>query len=138
MTDDKKKQNFLWPDVSTLEAARSAAMGGAAVAGIIATITTAVAVYASFKGPVMLGSAWSFVDAALFAIIAVGIWRSVSRVAAVSGLLLYLAEQAYQWSTIGPKSPVLAVFLVLFLIHGVRGAFRYHQLKKVANDPAGA
>ena len=136
MDKDKKKANFWWPDVSTLEQARSAAMGGAAVAGIVAAVTLAFTLYAVYKEPVLNITAWSFLDAALFVVVAIGIWR-LSRTAAVAGLALYIVEQGYQLVSAGPKNPVMAILFILFLVNAIRGTFSYHRLKKVsaAADP---
>ncbi len=128
MGNDKKKANFWWPDVSTLEQARSAAMGGAAVAGIVAAVTLAFTLYAIYKKPVLNITAWSFVDVVLFVLVAIGIWR-LSRTAAVAGLALYIVEQGYQLISIGPKNPVMAIFFILFLVHAIRGTFSYHRLE---------
>ena len=126
----RKKSNWWWPEVGTLEQARAEAMGGVAVACIIAAVTSGFALYAAFQEPVLNITVWSFVDAFLFGAIAIGLWR-LSRVAAVAGLLLYLFEQGYQWATIGPKAPVMAVFFILFLVHAVRGTFSHHNLRKL-------
>ena len=124
-----KKRSFLWPDVSTLELARSAAMGGAVVACIVAAVTLAVTIYSIYVESVLNITAASFVDVALFAAVAIGIWR-LSRTAAVAGLVLYLVEQGYQFVSVGPKNPIMAAFFILFLVHAIRGTFSYHRLVK--------
>src|SRR5262245_49167653 len=116
MDVEKGKVNFWWPDVSTKDRARAAAKGGVAVASFVAGITAAFALYAVFKDPVAGITPWSFVDAFLFGAIALGIWR-MSRVAAVSGLVLYLVEQGALWSTSGPHNPIMALLFTLFLVH---------------------
>lgn len=131
MANDRKKTNFWWPDISTLEQARSAAMGGAAVAGIVAAVTLAFTLYAVYREPVLNITAWSFVDVVLFVVIAIGIWR-LSRVAAVAGLALYIVEQGYQFVSVGPKNPVMAILFILVLIHSVRGTFSYHRLARTS------
>jgi len=121
--------NFWWPDVSTKDQARAAAKGGVAAASLVAVITSAFAVYAIFRDPLAGITPWSFVDAFLFGIIALVIWR-MSRVAAVSGLLLYLIEQAVLWSTTGPHTPFMALLFILFFVHAVRATVSYHRLNR--------
>lgn len=98
------------------------------MAAIVAAVTLAFSLYAMYQQPVLGVTVWSLVDVALFGVIAIGIWRWLSRVAAVAGLALYLLEQGYQIATIGSKSPVMALLFILFLFHGVRGTFAYHRL----------
>jgi hypothetical protein len=135
METNKKKSNFWWPDVSTLDGARDAAKGGAAAAVMVAVVTTGLAIYAAYSSPVWgVITPWSFVDAGLFAAIAFGIWR-LSRFAAVAGLALYLIEQASMFMTLGPKNPVMALLFILFFVGGVRGTFGYHKLRKLSAEP---
>lgn len=131
MSDEKKKAGFWWPDVSTLEQAKAAAVGGAMVACLVAMVTLGVTLYGIYDQPVLGITAWAFVDVVLFAIIALGIWR-LSRAAAVAGLTLYLIEQFYMWATTGPKAPVMVILFTLFLFHAVRGTFAYHKLSMSA------
>ena len=49
MSNEEKKTNFFWPEASTPEQARSAAMGRAAVAGIVAAVTLAFTLYAVYE-----------------------------------------------------------------------------------------
>ena len=71
----------------------------------------------------------ALVDAALFAIVAWGLWKK-SRAAAVSGLLLYAIERLYMWSTVGMQNPIVPVLLTLMFINGVRGTFAWKRLAR--------
>ena len=72
-----------------------------------------------------------FVDAALLAGIAVGI-SCKSRIAAVAGLVLYLAGRATQIMVTGhPGGIVLTLLVALALLHGVRGTFAFHRFAPI-------
>ncbi len=126
----------LLPPISDAASARSAARQGV-VAAVICAIVTAVfaALAAAGSGFAKnLGlDAWAFLDAAIFVAIAVGIWR-MSRFAAMCGLLFYLLERVFAWvsqPTSAPKGLIVAVFLTLAFVNGVRGTFRFHRISSV-------
>jgi hypothetical protein len=134
---DTKKDNFYWPDVSTLEAAKSATKGAMFVAIFVATVTAAFALYGMYNDPILGIDGWAFVDSFTFILIAFGLWK-LSRFAAVFGVLFYILEQVDMWLT-NPSVPILAVIFTLVLIGGVRGTFSYHKLKSQAvkvSEPA--
>ncbi|PKI16315.1 hypothetical protein [Colwellia sp. 12G3] len=134
---DTKKDNFYWPDVSTLEAAKSATKGAMFVAIFVATVTAAFALYGMYNDPILGIDGWAFVDSFIFILIAFGLWK-LSRFAAVFGVLFYILEQVDMWLT-NPSVPILAVIFTLVLIGGVRGTFSYHKLKSQAvkvSEPA--
>ncbi len=75
---------------------------------------------------------WALVDAAIFGIIAWGIYR-MSRVAAVAGLVGYSLEKIYMQATLGSKvgsGLFVAVIIILAFINAVRGTFAYHRMKR--------
>jgi hypothetical protein len=122
---------WLWPDVSTQKGAEFGATQAFWAAIGVAVITTSFAVFAIFGSEIArsLGmDAYALVDAAIFAVIAVGIWRR-SRVAAWAGLLFYVAERIYMWMTIGVRSPIVATVFVLAFVGGVRGTMALHRFK---------
>jgi hypothetical protein len=133
MKSEKKTTKFWWPDVSTQDDARSAAKGGATAAWIVAVVTSGFALYAALKAPVLNVTAWSFLDAALFAALGFGIWR-LSRLAAIGALVLYLVEQGFLWASVGPKNPVMALLFIMFFVGGIRGTFSYHRLRNGRAD----
>ena len=118
----KWRESF-WPSVDTAEGAALAAKQGF-WAVLICTVVTAAFALLSIMG----FDPSALVDAALFAIIAWGLWNK-SRFAAVSGLLLYVIERLYMWSTVGIQNPVIPVLFTLFFISGVRGTFAWKRLK---------
>lgn len=129
----QKKQNSLWPDIDSLESARETANQGFWAAILVAVFTTIMVLVTSQTGsmdnlPPM--NAWSFIDVGIYVAIALGI-RKMSRIAAVCGLLLYSIDRIYLWSQTGANgSVVLSIFFMLAFIHGVRGTFAYHRLRR--------
>ena len=105
-------------------------------AAIVATVTTVLA-FSSMRGSEVaktLGvGASAVVDALLFIMVGFGIWR-YSRVAAVSGLLLFIAERLFLWATARHRPGGLAVLLLLGFVNGVRGTFAYHRFTTTSSD----
>lgn len=133
---DVKKDNFFWPDVSSIESAKKAAAYGAGAAGLVALMTAAFATMALMSRSTVIGfiDAWAYLDAMIFAIIAFGIYKE-SRVAAVFGLIVFLAEKAHQIHVTEKfDGAVMAVFIVVFFISSVRGTFALHKLRSSADD----
>jgi hypothetical protein len=119
----------LWPRIDGLATAEAATQYGFFAALLCAGATAVLILIGELGirpfGPDRLTTA-AFVDAAVFLAIAWGIRRAY-RVAALAGLALYLVELWYAWSTTGQTVQVIAVFLILYFIHGIRGAFAVHQ-----------
>jgi hypothetical protein len=124
---DTKKDNFYWPDVSTVESAKAATKGSMFVALFVATVTAAFALYGMYNDPILGIDAWAFVDSFIFILIAFGIWK-LSRFAATFGLIFYIIEQVGMFIT-NPSVPFLAILFIVILIGGVRGTFSYYKLK---------
>jgi len=122
-----------WPDVETLQGAKSASRMGVWAAGFVAVVTGLVATVARFTGNAIMGiDAWAFVDAGIFALVAFGIYK-MSRFAAVGGLCLYLLERIYMFTiNPAPGGLVIGVLITLAFLGAVRGTFAYHKL---ANAP---
>ena len=119
--------NWYWEDVSDISGAEKAIKGGFWAAVFVASVTSLVAALA-LAGTKLLGiDASAFLDAAIFAAIAVGIRRK-SRFAAVAGLCLYILERIYMMQRSGAGGIVMGIFLTLLFLNAVRGAFAYHRL----------
>jgi len=71
---------------------------------------------------------WNVVMALLFALVALGLSVN-SRVAAVSGLVLYVAGLALSWQRIAAAFILVALFLTFAYVNGIRGALAYHRFK---------
>ena len=132
MTSDAKSKNFFWPSITNPTEAAAASAQGYVAALIVAGITAVIAAIAVGTGSDIASiNAWSFVDSLLLGIIA---WRikKGSRVFALAGLALFIVEKVYQFSDPGGRSvgAIMAVFLLLFFISGVRGNFALHKFKQ--------
>jgi hypothetical protein len=129
----------LWPPVDTTESAELAVRQGFWVAVICSTMTAGLVLLnlLTYSSDLrfQFGSDALF-DAALFAIIAFGIWKR-SRVAAVAGLTLYLVERAYMWSQFGIGNPVIALIFTCGFVNGVRGTFALaRETSRATSDAA--
>ena len=91
MSDEQKEKrtdSILWPDIDTLEGARSATMQGVWAAGLVSAVTLAASLYAHFATEFMNMSLGAVVDAVIFAALAFAIWKK-SRFAAIAGLVVW-------------------------------------------------
>jgi len=96
-----------------------------------------IAVLLKYAQPTALGiyswiDRWALIDAGLFLLIGIGIWK-MSRAAAVVGLVLYFQETAWKWDKMGSTGfgAVQVLWTILFIIcyvQGVRGTFAYQAL----------
>lgn len=114
--------SWIWPDVLDENSAKWAAKSAFYAASIVAIMTTIIAVSSEVIDIIALS------EAIIFAIIAFGILK-MSRVAAVCGLSIYILEKIYAWIIMENRITVSSFFILLFLLHGVRGAFAYHKHK---------
>lgn len=126
-------KNGFWPDTSSPEGARTAARQGVWAAGFVAFVTTAASAYSYFGSEILNINLWGLVDAAIFAAIAIGIWR-YSRVAATAGLALYILERVWMFQANGRMPGILTLLLVLMFVNGIRGAIAHHELPAENED----
>jgi hypothetical protein len=131
---DKPKRNFFWPDVSTLDGAHWAARQAAHAAAFVAVATGIAATLAllGVQFVKMLGiNGWSLVDAGIFAIVAFYLYKD-SRVAAWTGLVLFVVERVFMLMTVpaARTGPVMAIAFILAFVGGVRGTMSLHRLKQ--------
>jgi hypothetical protein len=133
------KRNAFWPDVSTLESAAWAIKQGIWAAAFVALVTGIVASVALLIHKSVLGVGGSgLFDAAIFAAVAFGIHKN-SRFAAVSGLVVYLAERIYMLKVGGVGgggASVMVVILTLAFISAIRGTFAFRRLTSTMTQAA--
>jgi hypothetical protein len=129
-----RRKNIIWPDITHLDGAKTAACSGLWAACFAAFATAGLALYSEFVSTLLIFDIWGLLDSVLFAVIAIGIWR-MSRIAAIFGLILYLGEQWYQWTTDGMGNIVVALLLTLMFVNGVRGTIAFHRFKKPSDEP---
>jgi hypothetical protein len=138
-TDSKLKQ-FFWMPINNKETARKAAMQGVWAAGFVSVITAIVTTIAIANNGALANimpqiNAWSFLDAGIFAAIAWGIYK-MSRVASVTGLVLYIAEQIVIRAS-NPKMAANGIFVVVLLVfafvNALRGTFAYQKFQRISD-----
>lgn len=117
-------KKFFWPEIDTLWSAKKACVQASSGALLVALITSAVTLLQIKGAKIVEGMEASFIDAALFFILFIFIYRC-SRIAALGGLLLYAAEQIF-----ARHFSAMVLLLTIFFLNGVRGAFAYHEMKK--------
>jgi hypothetical protein len=122
--------NWAWPEIMDEDSARDAAHMAGGWAGVVAGLTTLLAVISLVSGSSVMGiNAFSLVDAALFGVVAWQTWRG-SRGFAVAGLSLYSLEILYNVVNHPPGIGILSVIILLALINGVRGTFGLHKFEQ--------
>jgi hypothetical protein len=130
--EDNKDFNMFWPNIDSIEDAKSVAKGAAFIPAFVSVITSIVVLVGIFYKPILGLDAWAFIDAFLFAIVAFGMWK-LNRVAAILGLLLYVWGQFQLLSTQGTAVGVMAVFFAIMWFNGIRASLRYHKLLSTRN-----
>ncbi|WP_286235801.1 hypothetical protein [Thalassotalea sediminis] len=128
-----KSENMFWPDISTLEKAEGVAKGSCGIPIFVASITILVVLYGYFFSPILGITPWALIDASIFGLIAYGMFR-INRLVSILGLFFYIWSQVDMLTTQGAGFSVLAVFFMIFWFNGIRGAFKYHKLKKQADS----
>ena len=112
--------------ISNLESAAAAGRDGAAVAFVVAAVTTIFAALASFHVLNVL-SPWALIDAGVMATLGVFI-RRMSRAAAVIALVWFVVARIQGAATHGLASNILlGIILLPGFVSGVRGTFAYHR-----------
>jgi hypothetical protein len=126
-----KSDNIFWPDISTLEKAEGVAKGSAGIPLFVGSITVLVVLYGYFFSPILGITLWALIDASIFSLIAYGMFH-INRVVSILGLAFYIWSQVEMLTTQGAGFGVLAVFFMIYWFNGIRGAFKFHKLKKQA------
>jgi hypothetical protein len=130
--DDNHKKTFFWPVADTEQSAKKLLRYGVVAALFTAVVTALVAAWAlgANQRAFNFVGVEAFLDVALFLAIAFGIYKG-SRIAAVGGLLLFVAEKAYQIEQTGKLQGIwMAVILIVCYIYAIRGAFGLHRLRQ--------
>src|SRR5215813_8041762 len=99
MMAGSKLQETWWPSIQDEQTARKVARQAFWAAIVVVVITSAFAALA-LAGTTLGGiSATAFVDAAIFGLVAIGIWR-MSRTAAVAGLVVFSLEKVLMFQSL--------------------------------------
>jgi len=134
--EDNHKGNLIWPAVDTEHSATKLlryGVGAALFTAVLTAIVAAWAMGAKQRAFNFVGNG-AFLDVALFLAVAFGIYKG-SRIAAVGGLLLFLAEKAYQYQQTGNLHGAwMALLLIVCYAYAIRGTFALHRLRSKARD----
>jgi hypothetical protein len=127
---------WYWPTIEDPSPAEQATKAAVGVSGFIAALTALLAVLSIFYHKPIFGiDGLGLIDAVIFALIA---WRisKASRIWAIVGLLMYLAEVGYKLAT-NPSGAlgVLTIIFILTYINAIRGAVAYHRYRKAEGNP---
>jgi len=118
-----------WPDIRDRETARKTARQAIWAAIFVVVVTLVFATLAAFGTSVAGISPAAFLDAAIFGIIAIGIWR-MSRVAAVAGLVLFVLERLLMFpENHSTGSLIVGIAIAIAFANGVRATFAYHRFQ---------
>lgn len=123
-------QQLFWPDIQTRNDAKNLSQRASVFAFFIAVVTAgAVYLQTHHKIELMaeLDSA-SYIDAAAFAVIGFFLLKC-SRLAAVSGLVLYALDQAILIQQTGYRFSILPILIFFGFVSAVRATFDYHAMK---------
>lgn len=120
---------WIWPPIVDSASAQKASKQGIWASAWCAGVTILLVVLGSLGIQMLNFNMWALFDAFIFIVIGYGIDK-MNRVAAVSGLGLYLLERIDMWATHDPKNPIIAVIISIMFINSIRGIFAYHKFGK--------
>ena len=122
--------SWYWRQIDDKESAEDATKAAVGISYFVAALTALVSVLSIvYQKPVLGGSGWSLLDAALFAVIGWRIHR-MSRAWTIVGLCLYVVEAVVSLGTRGAGIGILTIVFVLAYINALRGVFAYHRYVK--------
>lgn len=133
----------IWPTLKDKETARRAARQGFWAALYLCTVTVALIVYSLLYHSLKNMTFLTLVEVIVFAVLAFGIYN-LSRFAAVSALLLYIADQMSLWVYRGPQFPLVQLVISLMFINSIRGTYavsafdRGSKMKRLPVKPTGS
>lgn len=132
LQQQQRPSNRWWPKIEDYSSAADAMRNGAIGYTVVSAMTMIISLIAFFSGRAQLGAnGWSFLDAALFAVIAWRVFRH-SLPWAIFGIILYVAEKIIMMvSHASPNPGVLSILLILYFYHAVRGGM---YLRKHRNE----
>lgn len=129
----RKLNQLYWPDVGDAEGARRAAGYAAGAAFCVSGVNAFVAIVSRFGIAIPYMDIWSLLDAALFAILGIGIrrmWRSAAIIALLLFIIVRIAAGRANGLIVATISLIVVAILTVFFISGVRGTFAYHKFVK--------
>jgi hypothetical protein len=123
--------------INDLETARRVAKQGVWAALFVSIVTAVLAAVAAFGSSLAGIQPIAFSDAAMFAVLSIGIGK-MSRVAATAALVLFLIEKPLMFRDgQRPGGVFVAMFITFVFLNTVRATFRFRQLLAVTPDATG-
>jgi hypothetical protein len=126
---DGRVRSLWWPTLRNAEDAKKAAKRGAACALFVGLVTATIATLNLAGITNLLGlNAWAYVDAAIFLVLALFIYR-LSRAAAISALALYALERVglILMSDSHYGGGAVTILFVFMFVNAIRGTFAYRH-----------
>lgn len=134
---ETEKFNWFFPiPIETPDQIKKSLNVGATACALITIVTILITSYAVFKEPVLGLDAWTFGDAALFAICGYGVFRG-SRVAAIVAVILFVLARYFMYVDEGQFPSVFSIFLFLMLVTGLRGTFAHNRSRAIPEAASG-
>ena len=136
----EKRRWFGWlnPVMSDEKSALRVTRQGAVAAWIVSSTTVLVVLFAQ-KVEVFAAAgidAWALIDAALFGVIGIRIWKGSLPFAWV-GVVFYLIERGVLWATTGQFPSGITALIFLAFVNGVRGAQAIRKYRHPSPDANG-
>jgi hypothetical protein len=125
-------RDWIWPNVNTQAGAVWATQQAFAAAAFCAVLTGVISLLGVIGVPSVqeLGFGYgTLLDAAIFAMIAFGIWKQ-SIFAAWSGLLFYCFERVGDWILFDTKGLFISFAFLFAFVAGVRGTVALRRTKQ--------
>jgi hypothetical protein len=131
MADNSSLFRLLWPEIDDADTAKAASRLGVFGALLYSVASAAMVTYhlLHIQTPVSWATAIAYLDAAIFAVLALGIFR-LWRSAAIVAVVLLAAEQLLGAIRVHATG-ILSIVLVLFMISGARGTVLFHKFSRL-------
>jgi len=131
MADNSSLFRLLWPEIDDADSALAASRLGVLAAGLYSAGSAALVTYRllHIHATVSWASASAYLDAAIFAVLALGIFR-LWRSAAIAALALSVLEELVSALQVHATG-ILSIVLVLFMISAVRGTVLFRKFSRL-------
>jgi len=127
--------SWVWPQIHDTASAKKASNEAAICALIVALFTGAIAAASIFlERPVMGLDDSSIPEVLLASLIAIGLAKEQSRIAAVVAVVYWLF--AISFKAVNGSANMTTIVILLGFVHGVRGTFAYHKYRGEKPPPS--
>jgi hypothetical protein len=129
VADNSGPFRLLWPEIDDAPSAKAAANLGAFWTGLYSLVTGGFVTYRVLQASSGALAVAGYIETAMFALLAFGIWR-LWRAAAVIAFVLFVGEQVLAGVRAHGMVGLIPILVALFLISGVRGTFQFHRFSR--------